>query len=784
VANPRQPPSSLRRPPARTNAFPLDNFRWNDRPTSQTFNGLKKITRSRSQHLLEAACKVVNASFSGLGFLSATGDLVENPAWGLSEEVADGLSGSPWLAELIRVVLEQPGPLRLADLARACPFEEVPPALPPQGALLAMPLARPGRLRGVLYLVRAPGQPAFTAEDEERILPLCACLEQGSLFEEAHLQAQLRLLTQVAQAAAGNLDLAPILDVALRELDRNLPMTICAVWLAETTPQDQAPVEGTADEAVHLRLAATSAGHSSLARQAGLTPGMRLALLQTPFTPCWKEGGAIYTDWTRPSQAPAAPSEAAPAAVGLHAATPGTTTCFGTPLRAGDQTVGILQCLTNRPSGFTSEQVQILYLVADLLGPAISNCQLHGRLRTTYEELRATQEQLIRNEKMRAIGELASGMAHDFNNSLCGVLGFLEMTLMDRGLSSSSRGHLDLARTCALDAAQTVRRVQDFARASRQEANFQVLDVNQLVHETVELTRPKWESLERSRGIPILLQVQTRAASPVQGNAAELREALTNLVFNAADAMPQGGTLTVQAWSDARDVFLAVRDTGVGMSLAVRQRLFEPFFTTKGERGNGLGLSVTFGIVRQHGGDITVASEVGQGSVFTIRLPAACASESGLDPSLRSPASRGPGEPSAPSASASALAAGSASGLTGLRILVVEDEDPICRMLETVLTTLGHRPHVVQTATAALQVFAADSFDVVLTDMGLPDLSGEEVARTVAERAPGFPVVLLTGWADQIRSEAKSLPGVTQLLGKPVTVARLAEALRGFRPRG
>src|SRR5208337_4617836 len=173
----------------------------------------------------------------------------------------------------------------------------------------------------------------------------------------------------------------------------------------------------------------------ALACKAGLIPGKRLALDQTPFAPCWQDGEAIYADWAGPSWQ-TAQSGGPQVPLGLNDGAHESTSCFATPLRAGDQTFGILQCVTSRPSGFTSEQVQILYLVADLLGPAISNCQLFGRLRGTYETLRATQEQLIRNEKMRAIGELASGMAHDFNNSLCGVLGFVEMALMDHALSS------------------------------------------------------------------------------------------------------------------------------------------------------------------------------------------------------------------------------------------------------------------------------------------------------------------------------------------------------------
>src|SRR5438876_6641278 len=207
-----------------------------------------------------------------------------------------------------------------------------------------------------------------------------------------------------------------------------------------------------------------------------------------------------------------------------------------------------------------------------------------------YEELRLTQDQLIQAEKMRALGELAGGMAHDFNNSLCGVLGFLELALTDKDLDPTIASHLESARTCTLDAAQTVRRVQNFARWQRNELSIQLLDFNELVRQTVELTRHKWENLVHARGTPITVHVETEAKERVSGSPAELREVLTNLIFNAVDTMPHGGQLSLRTWNTATDLCLSVCDTGVGMTDSTRQRLFEPFFTTKGEKGNGLGL--------------------------------------------------------------------------------------------------------------------------------------------------------------------------------------------------
>jgi signal transduction histidine kinase len=604
-------------------------------------------------------------------------------------------------------------------------------------------------------------------------VPTPAHAAEGSLCAEAHLLAQLRLLNQVAQAAAGNLNLDRLLAAALRELDRHLPMNLCGVWLAEDAPRrdlagapaDQGPPA--ADEPV-LALAAVGVGQEERAGELGLVVGLRLPLTATPFAGCWREGQAAYTFWGRPEEMQPLWREARTGSGPRPSAVPGALPCFATPLRTGEQTVGVLQSVCNRPGGFTNEQVQMLYLIADLLGPAISNCRLHGRLRATYEELRATQQELVRTEKMRALGEMASGMAHDFNNSLCGVLGFLELALRDEDLGAYVRHHLDMARTCALDAAHTVRRVQDFARSRRRDLACQPLDVNQLLRETVELTRPRWASQTRLAKGPITLEVRAEATARAVGNAAELREVLTNLIFNAVDAMPQGGTLTLRSGDGTGGVFLSVGDTGVGMSAAVQERLFEPFFTTKGERGCGLGLSVAFGIVRQHGGDIRVTSEVGRGSTFTVRLPAAPPGQGGP-----AHADAG-GQPADP---------GPAGKPPGLRVLVVEDEEAICQLLGTVLETLGYRPRVVRCGQAALDALAEEVPDLVLTDLGLPDITGREVATGVAERAPGTPVVLLTGWGDQLKAEGETVPGVARVLSKPVTIQKLAEALKAVCPR-
>jgi signal transduction histidine kinase/CheY-like chemotaxis protein len=768
---------------------------------------LKRL--SRPQHLLDVVCTAVKADLGGICLLSTEGELVEHMTFGLLAGAEVSACGQA----LAQYVVRHAVPVNLTDLAAAQP--EVGSRLAPRelGPFLSVPLLCHGRHRGALYLARFAGRPAFGARDEELILPVRDWLEQGNLFEESRLLAQLRLLNQVAQAAAGSLDLPAILKVALHELDRQLPLHVCAVWLLENPNAKNPPAEKPANPAkvdftqlcvgrpslpvnsaeqansprtesdleepdgaasgsqpAYLNLAATSCAPHERAKKLGLVPGLRLPVDQTPFAASLDSGQALYADFGRPEE------RGNPLAEDL--ASRGACASFAVPLRMGKQIVGILQSVCTRPTGFTNEQIQLLYQVADLIGPAISNCQLFRRLRTAYEELRRTQSQLIQAEKMRALGELAGGMAHDFNNSLCGVLGFLELALNDQPEDSTARGYLEAARTCSLDAAETVRRVQNFARWQRDELATQALDLNELARQTVQLTRHKWESLTHARGTPITVEVLTEATARVAGSAAELREVLTNLVFNAVDAMPHGGRLSVRTWSTATDVFLAVQDTGVGMSDSVLQRLFEPFFTTKGERGNGLGLSVTFGIIQRYGGEIRVESVAGQGATFTVRLPM-MAEPVGPDSNPVGSTAGLESGPTTPAAAVNGVRKVSAPLTNSLRILVVEDEESIRRFLTTALTQLGHRPRLTANAHEGLAAFAEERFDVVLTDLGLPGVSGEEVARTVARRSPETPVILLTGWSDQLRDEAQPLEGVARILGKPVKLNTLASALLG-----
>src|SRR2546429_54050 len=203
------------------------------------------------------------------------------------------------------------------------------------------------------------------------------------------------------------------------------------------------------------------------------------------------------------------------------------------------------------------------------------------------------REQYSQIEKMSALGELASGVAHDFNNTLAGILGRAQLLLGKKDPAKIENG-LEIIIKTAKDGAKTIKRIQDFAR-QRRDHDFQPVDMSQLLLDVGEITRPRWKDRAEAANVHISLDLQLHCSALIMGDESELREVLVNMVFNAVDAMPQGGTLTLATREVDSQVEISVSDTGVGMGEEVRSRIFNPFFTTKGKTGMGLGLAVSYG---------------------------------------------------------------------------------------------------------------------------------------------------------------------------------------------
>jgi PAS domain S-box-containing protein len=373
---------------------------------------------------------------------------------------------------------------------------------------------------------------------------------------------------------------------------------------------------------------------------------------------------------------------------------------------------------------------------------------------------RRAYEQLRRGEKLSALGQMAAGVAHDFNNSLTTILSLAQSLLLETP-GGGVRDSLALIEQAARDAAQVVRRLQEFAGARRGEADFGVCDVNQIIEEALKLTRPRWKNQAQAQGRTIEVSTALRPVPGVWGNASELREVLTNLIFNAVDAMPQGGRLVItSSLRPGGTVEVRVRDTGEGMSHEVARQVFDPFFTTKGPANSGLGLSMAYGILTRHKGSIRAHGSPGHGALFLLTLPVATGAE------CQPPA-----------------AAGEARGeQRGVRILMVDDDPRVLASSTELLTSLGHEVVCAGDAEEAIRLFKPHLFDLVITDLGMPGISGWGVAAHVASVAPEVPVGLVTGWSESVEPELARRMGVRFVLAKPFGHEELAECIRQVCP--
>src|SRR6266446_47302 len=445
----------------------------------------------------------------------------------------------------------------------------------------------------------------------------------------------------------------------------------------------------------------------------------------------------------------------------------GTGSFICMPVRVGDRIIGVINLARKEDAGttpptprpFSPTDLQFLTALLTYIGYAVDNARLlqeaqesAGQLQNVVDDLRATQAQLVRGETLSALGKLASGMAHHLNNLFAVILGRLE-TLLVKVAEPEARRYLEIVQRAAQDGAEVVRRVQRFSRVQPVSRAMPV-DLNQLAQEVLDLTRPRWHNEALLRQIRIDTALDLGKIRPVAGEYAPLREVLMNLVLNAIDAMPDGGRLGVKTWADSEGVHCDVSDAGVGMSEEVRQRALNPFFTTKGPKSTGLGLSVTYGIVQRHNGKLEIDSTPGRGTTVHITLPPVSAVISAPSRALTSPEST-----------------------AQLRVLLVDDEPEVRSALADMLGTSGHTAFQAAGGKEALAwLDAGQPVDLVLTDLGMPGMTGSEVARAVRARWPQLRVGLMTGW-----DESEGLVGETStivdfVIAKPFNLQSLLSA--------
>ena len=443
------------------------------------------------------------------------------------------------------------------------------------------------------------------------------------------------------------------------------------------------------------------------------------------------------------------------------------------PIRAGDRVIGVINMAKPREAGgaraqsFSTTDLQFLNALMTYVGYAVDNARLleeaqqsARRLQSMVDDMKAMQEQLVRGETLRAMGQLSSGMAHHLNNLFAVIQGRTELLL---GTAPTGlRRSLEIIRRAAQDGADVARRVQRFSRL-QPVAEPVAVDLNRLVHDVVALAEPRWRGGDAEGAGAIIVAVEEDVIPAVVGELIPLREALVNVLLNAVDAMPDGGTITVRTGLEGDRVLCAVIDRGAGMADEVRRRALEPFFTTKGAKRTGLGLSVAYGAVQRYGGTLAIDSEVGRGTTVTIELPAAP-------------------DASAASAGADARTRAAANG-AGLRVLVIDDEAEARDVLQEILEKGGHRVVKAARGEEALgRLQAGEPFDLVLTDLLMPGMSGWDVARALQQSWPGLPVGLVTAWSEHAMTPEERTR-VDLVISKPFDREQLRETLAGLTRR-
>ncbi|HEX5176450.1 MAG TPA: ATP-binding protein, partial [Chthoniobacteraceae bacterium] len=377
-----------------------------------------------------------------------------------------------------------------------------------------------------------------------------------------------------------------------------------------------------------------------------------------------------------------------------------------------------------------------------------------GRLEEALAQLKEAQDRMVQQERLHALGRMASGIAHDFNNALAPIVGFSELLLKPSPtIQKKSREYLQLIHTAATDGAEVVRRLREFYRYRDEHDVFTPVAINDLVRQVAAMTKPRWRDQALARGAHINFLTELQHVPPVAGCEPELRELLINLIFNAIDAIEEDGTITCRTFTRNGSVILQLSDTGAGMSEKTRLRCLEPFFSTKADHGTGLGLSMVFGIVRRHDGTLEIESAPGEGTTITISL---LPHEASKATPLPSPAAFSGGP---------------------LRILVVDDEPSIREVLRAYFKEDGHFVGVAIDGREGFELFCGGDWDLVVTDRAMPHLNGDQLAAAIKEIRPHVPVILITGFADVMSDVGDHPPAIDLVMPKPFTRDALRAAI-------
>ena len=563
--------------------------------------------------------------------------------------------------------------------------------------------------------------------------------------EKAKAQlSRLNLLHQITRAIGERQDLNSIFQVVVRSLEDELPIDLACLCL---------------HDGVDHTLTVARVGVKSRAFAIGLAvpEHARIEIDQNGLSRC-VVGELVYEPDVALLQFPF-PQRLS--RVGLRS-------LVLAPLQVESRVFGVLVAGRLQPHGFSSGECEFLRQLSEHVALAAHQAQLYEALQQAYQDLQQTQQAVMQQERLRVLGQMASGIAHDINNALSPVTLYTQVLLeMEPDLSADGRESLETIQRAVDDVAHTVARLSEFYRQREPQLALAPVQLNQLVQQVIDLTRARWSDMAQQRGTVISLETELAdTPPPILGVESEIREALINLIFNAIDAMPNGGTLrlrtrVVRSAAGGRhdQLQVDVGDDGAGMDEETRRRCMEPFFTTKGERGTGLGLAMVYGVARRHHAEVEIESAVGAGTTMSLSFPVPSAEQiaaPGASPRFAMP--------------------------PRMRLLLVDDDPLLLKSLRDTLQADGHVIVTSNGGAAGIKAFreakaAGESFGAVITDLGMPNIDGRMVAAAIKDASAATPVIMLTGWGRRLLSEEDVPAHVDYVLSKPPKLHELRETL-------
>jgi signal transduction histidine kinase/ActR/RegA family two-component response regulator len=548
---------------------------------------------------------------------------------------------------------------------------------------------------------------------------------------------RISLLNQITIAVAARQDAQSIVMVVLQQLELYLEMDYGSAYWFEAVTRT-------------LKVMARSPKAWDLAERFQLHPEMRL--VDTAFEIC-TEGAMAYLPDLSKCDAPVAQK-----IIEFE-----NFSALAVPLFLDGKMFGLLVFMRRKLDGFGLAEREFIHSLSTHVALAVRQAQLYQDLQTAYNELHKTQQAVTQQERLKALGQMASGIAHDINNALSPIVGFAELLLqIETNLTADGKKYLNYIKTAGEDISHIVAGLREFYRLRDEHEALLALNLNRIAEQVVDMTRPRWRDLAQRRRIMIEMRKDLDPALPeIVGIESEIREAITNLIINAVDAMPSGGTLTVRTRAIETGLLLEVADTGIGMDEQTRKRCLEPFFSTKGKRGTGLGLAMVYGIMERHEGRIEIESEPGLGTTMRLLFPAA--RELPLPaPSMETQPPLGP-----------------------FRILCIDDEPTVRELMSEMLRHDGHDVELADGGQHGVTAFrsacvSGKPFDVVITDLGMPHMDGREVAAILKNEKPQTPVIMLTGWGAFMKDD--NVNQVDGILGKPPRIQEIRALLRDVLP--